>query len=67
MEHLCRSLMQMYHVLHGCQTTHCPTFFILSTADLSQRASIFVLRVTADVDSSFRQTDRDGLGLAAEH
>lgn len=40
------------------------TFFILSTANLSQQASTFALRAMGDVGSGFRRTDRDGLGPA---
>lgn len=50
----------MRHTDFGAlKTTHCPTFFILSTADFSQQASTFGLRAMGDVRSGFRLTEME--------
>lgn len=49
------------HMDPTLNTTHCPTFFILSTADPSQQASTFAQRVMSDVSSGFTRTHKDGV------
>ncbi len=59
--------LKLGKVLQRLKSSRWSTFFVVSAADLSQQASIFALRATGEMDSSFRHNDRVDPAAAPAH